>query len=74
MRKKLTDWTLENLGDKLAGITPSNNLSGRISKYNLEKVGMEAKELSVMVKEGEVSSLSKRLQGKEIAEFLREIK
>ena len=74
VRKRLTDWTLVNLDGQIGDLTPSNNWSGRISKYNLDKVGIEAKELSVMVKEGDLTSLIKRLQGKEVAEFLRHTK
>lgn len=74
VRKRLTEWTLENIDGQLGEITPSNSWSGRISKYNLDKVGIEAKELSVMVKEGDLTSLHKRLQRKEVAEFLMHTK
>lgn len=74
VRKKLVEWIVENIDGSIGDLTHSNNLSSKISKYNIDKVGIEVKNLSVMVKEGELSSLNKRLQNKEVVEFLRNVK
>ncbi len=74
VRKKLVEWIVENIDGSIGDLTPSNNLSSKISKYNIDKVGIEVKNLYVMVKEGELSSLNKGLQNKEVVEFLRNVK
>lgn len=74
VRKKLVEWIVENIDGSIGDLTLSNNLSSKISKYNIDKVGIEVKDLSVMVKEGELSSLNKRLQNKEVVKFLRNVK
>lgn len=70
-RNRLEHWLRDNLPNSDGLSTPNNNLSSKISKFNIDKVGMEAKDLSVMVRENDVNSLRKRLSDKEVAEILR---
>ena len=74
VRKKVVEWIVENIDGSIGDLTPSNNLSSKISKYNIDKVGIEVEDLSMMLKEGELSSINKRLQNKELVEFLRNVK